>query len=77
MNTFIYSVVVDAWGKPGTGLLTGNFKWIGEVNECIKVKADRRRVEPGGTLIVQKDAIRGAWSLVTIGGGFLKSFVSL
>lgn len=58
--------VIDAWGKPPSGILRGRFKWPGEMNECVRIKADRRRVQPDGTIISGKDAIRGGWTMVGI-----------
>jgi len=38
LMTFIYfplsSIVIDAWGKPGSGILTGNLAWLGDFDEC-------------------------------------------
>ena len=31
--------VVDAIGKPPSGLLDGNFKWLGNFDECIAITA--------------------------------------
>ena len=35
----VYVSVVDAIGKPPSGLLDGNFKWLGNFDECIAIKA--------------------------------------
>ena len=32
-------LVVDAIGKPPSGILGGNFKWLGSFDECVDVKA--------------------------------------
>ena len=31
----ILSSVVDSWGKPESGILRHNFKWMGRYYECI------------------------------------------
>ncbi|GBO09258.1 hypothetical protein AVEN_107589-1 [Araneus ventricosus] len=31
--------MVDSFGKPESGILLGNFKWLGEYDECLKVYA--------------------------------------
>ncbi|XP_055947333.1 nose resistant to fluoxetine protein 6-like [Argiope bruennichi] len=31
--------MVDSYGKPESGILLGNFKWLGEYDECLKVYA--------------------------------------
>lgn len=65
MRAWFY-LVIDAWGKPPTGLLRGNLAWPGEMNECIRIRADRRTVKQDGTVITQKDSIIGAWSMVSL-----------
>ena len=42
--------VIDAWGKPPSGILHGRFKWPGEMNECHRIKTDRRSLQPDGTV---------------------------
>lgn len=58
--------VIDAWGKPPSGILHGRFKWPGEMNECSRIKADRVTEKPDGTKITEADAIRGSWAMVGI-----------
>ena len=31
--------MVDAIGKPASGLLGGNFRWLGSFDECVDVRA--------------------------------------
>ncbi|KAG8198743.1 hypothetical protein JTE90_023508 [Oedothorax gibbosus] len=31
--------MIDSYGKPESGILLGNFKWLGEFNECLSVYA--------------------------------------
>ena len=27
----------DSWGKPGSGILSGNLKWFGAFGQCIEI----------------------------------------
>ena len=31
-------LVLDAWGKPEAGFLTGILNWVGDYDECINIK---------------------------------------
>ena len=31
--------MIDSFGKPESGILNGNFKWVGDYNECIGIRA--------------------------------------
>ena len=70
--------MIDAWGKPPSGILHGRFKWPGEMNECHRIKADRRSVQPDGTVITKEDGIKGAWSTayISIDAGVVCIFTS-
>ncbi|GBM42507.1 hypothetical protein AVEN_189201-1, partial [Araneus ventricosus] len=30
---------LDSYGKPETGILTGNIKWLGQYDECVDIQA--------------------------------------
>lgn len=34
-----YIAVLDAMGKPGSGFMGGNLKWLGSYDECFAVEA--------------------------------------
>ena len=34
-----YISVMDAYGKPESGIFTGDWKWLGSYDECLKVEA--------------------------------------
>ena len=38
LNDETLVMMVDAWGKPGAGILQGNFNWIGRASECRQTK---------------------------------------
>ena len=37
----LYSIDVDASGKPGSGILTGNNRWFGSYSQCKKQQNSR------------------------------------
>ena len=34
-----FYTVIDAMGKPETAVLSGNFRWLGDYDECIGIRA--------------------------------------
>lgn len=38
--------MLDSYSKPESGILEGNFKWLGDYSECIQLKAP---LEPNST----------------------------
>ena len=41
MRCYMYLcvTVIDAMGKPETAVLSGNFRWLGDYDECIGIRA--------------------------------------
>ena len=66
LSFLVYLAVIDAWGKPPAGFTRGRLKWPGEMNQCIRIKANRTTVKPDGTVIEEVDGIKGAWSMVSL-----------
>ena len=44
--TILYIAVIDAMGKPTSGLLEGHFTWLGSYDECIQIQATVNDTEP-------------------------------
>ena len=44
----IFLTVLDAFGKPGSGVLEGDLKWLGSYDECFAVQA---RVNVSGSMM--------------------------
>ena len=42
----LYNAVIDAMGKPTSGLLEGHFTWLGSYDECIQIQATVNDTEP-------------------------------
>ena len=42
----LYNAVIDAMGKPASGLLEGHFTWLGSYDECIQIQAIINDTEP-------------------------------
>ncbi|GBN49966.1 hypothetical protein AVEN_98912-1, partial [Araneus ventricosus] len=34
-----YCYMLDSYGKPESGILTGNIKWLGQYDECVDIQA--------------------------------------
>lgn len=60
--------MADSWGKLPGGLLQGRFTWLGDMNECEKVKGDRLYVNEssGEVTVTEKDGIKGAWGMAVM-----------
>ena len=42
----LYIAVIDAMGKPTSGLLEGHLTWLGSYDECIQIQATVNDTEP-------------------------------
>ncbi|XP_069112063.1 nose resistant to fluoxetine protein 6-like [Argopecten irradians] len=38
--------MIDSWGKPSAGILTGNSKWTGSFDQCLDIKPEVQGVTP-------------------------------
>ncbi|GBM10130.1 hypothetical protein AVEN_66691-1, partial [Araneus ventricosus] len=37
-------ILLDSYGKPESGVLTGNIKWLGQYDECVDIQAPSKDI---------------------------------